>query len=43
MFRLALQLANQTETWNGTNWTEVNDLNTGRTNLEGAGTNTAMH
>ena len=31
-----------TETWNGTNWTEVNDLNTGRdATLAGAGTNTA--
>ena len=28
--------------WNGTNWTEVNDLNTGRRDLDGAGsTNTA--
>jgi hypothetical protein len=30
-----------TETWNGTNWTEVNDLNTARIGLAGAGTNTA--
>ena len=30
-----------TESWNGTNWTEVNDLNYGRNNLAGAGnTNT---
>jgi hypothetical protein len=29
-----------TETWNGTAWTEVNDLNIAR-NLAGAGTNTA--
>ena len=25
----------QTETWNGTSWTEVNDLNTGRTAFSG--------
>ena len=30
-----------TETWNGTNWTEVNDLNTGRTNISGNGTTTS--
>ena len=30
-----------TETWNGTNWTEVNDMNVGRNQLGGAGTNTA--
>ena len=30
-----------TETWNGSNWTDVADLNTTRTNLSGAGTNTA--
>jgi hypothetical protein len=29
-------LAN-TESWNGTSWTEVNDLNTARRNLGGAG------
>ena len=28
----------QTESWNGTNWTEVNDLNTSRQALSGAGT-----
>ena len=33
-------LAN-TELWNGTNWTEVNDLNTARQRFAGAGTNTA--
>ena len=27
----------QTEIWNGTNWTEVNDLNTARSNAGGAG------
>ena len=30
-----------TETWNGTNWTEVADLNTARRYLGGVGTNTA--
>ena len=30
-------LAN-TESWNGTNWTEVNDLNTARRLLSGTGT-----
>jgi hypothetical protein len=31
-----------TESWNGTSWTEVNDLNTARGNFAGAGTqNTA--
>jgi len=30
-----------TELWNGTNWTEVNDLNTGRESLCGFGTSTA--
>ena len=31
----------QTESWNGTSWTEVNDLNTARLQLAGAGdTNT---
>ena len=29
-----------TESWNGTSWTEVNDLNTGRAVLGGAGTQT---
>jgi hypothetical protein len=37
---LQLQAAN-TENWNGTSWTEVNDLNIGRAALAGAGTNTA--
>jgi hypothetical protein len=27
-----------TESWNGTSWTEVNDLNSGRYQLAGAGT-----
>ena len=27
-----------TELWNGSSWTEVNDLNTGRYSFEGAGT-----
>ena len=30
----------QTESWNGSNWTEVNDLNTGRFGLGSAGTST---
>jgi hypothetical protein len=30
-----------TENWNGTSWTEVNDLNIARGNLAGVGTNTA--
>jgi hypothetical protein len=30
-----------TETWNGTSWTEVNDLNIARSDLAGSGTNTA--
>ena len=35
-------LHDNTETWNGTNWTEVNDLNTGRYYLAGCGaSNTA--
>ena len=32
-----------TESWNGTNWTEVNDLNTGRYSLMETGTVTQMH
>jgi hypothetical protein len=31
----------ETESWNGTSWTEVNDLNTARWNLAGAGINTS--
>jgi len=34
-------LANQTETWNGTNWTEVNNLNTSRRDISGFGIQTA--
>jgi hypothetical protein len=30
-----------TESYNGSNWTEVNDLNTGRDKLGGAGTQTS--
>jgi hypothetical protein len=30
-----------TESWNGTSWTELNDLNTARRLLGGSGTNTA--
>ena len=30
----------ETETWNGTNWTEVNDLNSARRDLGGCGINT---
>jgi hypothetical protein len=32
-----LQKLAVTESWNGTNWTEVNDLNTARAGLGGAG------
>ena len=32
---------NQTETWNGTNWTEVNDLNAGRRDVKGFGIQTS--
>ena len=32
---------NQTETWNGTNWTEVNNLNTARRNIAGDGIQTS--
>ena len=32
---------NNTEKYNGTSWTEVGNLNTGRGNLAGAGTQTA--
>ena len=31
-----------TESWNGTNWTEVNDLNLARYQLNGAGIYTAV-
>jgi hypothetical protein len=35
-------LQDVTESWNGTSWTEVNDLNTARRDLGGCGaTNTA--
>jgi len=30
-----------TESWNGSAWTEVNDLNTGRANIAGSGLQTA--
>ena len=30
-----------TELWNGTNWTEVNDLNTARNSITGFGTSTS--
>ena len=30
----------KTESWNGTNWTEVNDLNVGRNDMGGCGTQT---
>ena len=30
-----------TESWNGSSWTEVNDLNTGRDYLAGTGTSTS--
>ena len=32
---------NSTETWNGTSWTEVNEMNTTRWYLTGAGTQTS--
>ena len=32
----------KTETWNGSSWTEVNDLNTGRQTTGGFGTSTAL-
>ena len=31
----------KTESWNGTNWTELNDMNSARRSLAGAGTNIA--
>ena len=31
----------KTESWNGTNWTEVNDLNSSRERLAGIGTSTS--
>ena len=34
-------VGNVSEEWNGSNWTEISDLNTGREQLAGAGTNTA--
>jgi hypothetical protein len=35
-------IVSNTESWNGTSWTQVNDLNfTARYGLAGAGTNTA--
>ena len=34
-------LVNETESYNGTAWTEVNNLNTARTNLRGGGTSTS--
>jgi hypothetical protein len=37
----AYPITGATESWNGTNWTEVNDLNTARGYLGGVGTNTA--
>ncbi len=30
-----------TESWNGSTWTEVNDVNTARENLPGSGSTTA--
>ena len=37
-----VQTKSETESWNGTSWTEVSDLNTGRYNGQGAGeSNTA--
>jgi hypothetical protein len=36
--RSNLAATNSTESWNGTSWTEVNDLNTARYDLAGAGT-----
>ena len=34
-----LQVKQKTESWNGTNWTEVNDLNTARRGLVGSNWN----
>ena len=34
-------VTNKTESWNGTNWTELNDMNTARYNLGGFGPYTA--
>jgi hypothetical protein len=36
-----LEVGADTESWNGSVWTEVNDLNTGKTNMGTAGTNTS--
>jgi hypothetical protein len=35
------QQVQATETWNGTNWTEVNAMNSNRTELTGAGIQTS--
>ena len=34
-------MLNLAETWDGSNWTEVNDINTGRYGAGGVGTTTA--
>jgi hypothetical protein len=36
-----LAIYGNTESWNGTSWTEVNDLNSARRDLAGNGTQTA--
>ena len=36
-----LGVQDETETWNGTNWTEVNDLNAAKKQLAGNGTQTS--
>ncbi len=37
----SVSIKTETEKWNGTNWTEVNDLNQGRYYVSGAGTNSS--
>ena len=36
------RFAAQTEKWDGSSWTEVNDLNTGRLNIGGAGVSSSQ-
>ena len=40
-FLNASAIANETELWNGSSWTEVNNLNTARQDFDGVGTSTA--
>ena len=39
-YGISRSLQQLTESWNGTSWTEVNDLNTARDGVRGGGTNT---